>query len=125
MQMPFSKHEEYFATVDAEACTRLELVQAEVERRVPGAVRCISYKMPAFKEKRVFFYFAAFKKHIGIYPPVTEDKVLILETERYRGPKGNLSFAHKDPLPIDLIGRVAVALSAQYATRSAATQFPP
>ena len=94
----------------------MELVQAEVERRIPGAVRCISYSMPAFKEKRVFFYFAAFKKHIGIYPPVTEDKALILETERYRGPKGNLSFAYKDPLPTELIGRVAIALSAQYAT---------
>jgi uncharacterized protein YdhG (YjbR/CyaY superfamily) len=93
----------------------LERVQAEVERRVPAATRCISYNMPAFKQKRVFFYFAAFKKHIGIYPPITEDKALIRETERYRGPKGNLSFAYKEPLPTELIGRVAVALAAQYA----------
>lgn len=113
--MPFSTHQEYFATADAEARRRLELVQAEVERRIPAAVRCISYGMPAFREKRVFFYFAAFKEHIGIYPPVTADKALVLETEPYRGPKGNLSFAHKDPLPMELIGRVASALSAQYA----------
>ncbi len=115
--MSFSTHEQYLATVDAEARKRLALVQAEVERRVPAATRCISYNMPAFKEKRVFFYFAAFKKHIGIYPPITDDKALILETTRFRGPKGNLSFAHKEPLPVELIGKVAVALSAQYAPR--------
>jgi uncharacterized protein YdhG (YjbR/CyaY superfamily) len=109
-------HEEYLSTVDATARARLERVQHEVERRIPDAVRCISYKMPAFRQKRVFFYFAAFKKHIGIYPPITQDEALILETARHRGPKGNLSFAHDEPLPLDLIGRVAVALAAQYAS---------
>ena len=113
--MSLNAHEEYLATVEAKVRARLERVQHEVERLIPGAVRCISYKMPAFKQKRVFFYFAAFKKHIGIYPPVTEDEALILETARYRGPKGNLSFPHDEPLPLELIGRVAVALSAQYA----------
>jgi len=115
--MSLNTHEEFLATVDAKARVRLECVQHEVERLIPGAVRCISYKMPAFKQRRVFFYFAAFKKHIGIYPPITEDEALILETARYRGPKGNLSFAHDEPLPLELIGRVAVALSAQYEAR--------
>lgn len=115
--MPFNTHEEYFATVDAEVRIRLALVQAEVERRVPGALRCISYNMPAFRNQRVFFYFAAFKKHIGIYPPVTGATSIIQETAQYRGPKGNLSFAHEEPLPLDLIGRVARALAAQYAAR--------
>ncbi len=39
-------------------------------------------------------------------------------TARFRGPKGNLSFSRKEPLPLALIGRVASALSAQYATSS-------
>jgi uncharacterized protein YdhG (YjbR/CyaY superfamily) len=70
--------------------------------------------MPAFKAKRVFFYFAAFKKHIGVYPPVTVDATLVQDLAPYRGPKGNLSFLINQPLPIDLIGRVAIALHAQY-----------
>ena len=77
---------------------------------MPDAVRCIGYQMPAFRMGRIFFYFAAFKNHIGIYPPV-RDPALVEELARWRGPKGNLIFPLKEPLPIDLIGRTAVALA--------------
>lgn len=113
--MTFETHESYFASVAPDVRERLERIQQAVERRVPGAQRCISYQMPAFRQRRVFFYFAAFKKHIGVYPPVTGDAALIAETVRYRGPKGNLSFPLNEELPLALIGRVAVALATQYA----------
>jgi uncharacterized protein YdhG (YjbR/CyaY superfamily) len=118
MTMPYATHEEYFAACLAEVRPLLLQIQQEVERRVPGTSRCISYQMPAFKQRRVFFYFAAFKKHIGIYPPVNDDPTLIAECAPFRGPKGNLSFPYAQPLPLDLIGRVAVALAAQYAGRN-------
>ena len=113
--MPFESHASYFASAEPDVRARLERIQAEVQRRLPGAQRCISYQMPAFRQRRVFFYFAAFKKHIGVYPPVTDDAALIAETARFRGPKGNLSFPLNEELPLDLIGRVAEALAAQYA----------
>lgn len=113
--MPYATHEKYFAASPVGVRPWLLQIQQEVERRVPEATRCISYQMPAFKQRRVFFYFAAFKKHIGIYPPVNDDRALIAETEAFRGPKGNLSFSYVQPLPLDLIGRVAMALAAQYA----------
>ena len=50
--MPFETHEAYFATLEPEVRERLERIQQEVERRVPGAQRCISYQMPAFRERR-------------------------------------------------------------------------
>lgn len=112
--MTHASQEEYFATVAPESRALLLQIRAEVEERVPDASRCISYNLPAFRRGRVFFYFAAFKKHIGIYPPVTRDASLIRETARYRGEKGNLSFPLDEPLPIELIGRVAQALSAEY-----------
>ena len=110
----FLSHEEYFQSVDGEIRPLLLSVQAKVESLLPKASRCISYNMPAFRAKRVFFYFAAFKKHIGIYPPVTQDAALIEELAPYRGEKGNLSFPFNQSLPIDLIGRVAVALNREY-----------
>jgi uncharacterized protein YdhG (YjbR/CyaY superfamily) len=110
----FASHEGYFASTPLEARVLLESIQAKVESLVPSAMRCISYNMPAFKFKRPFFYFAAFKKHIGVYPPVTQNKALIKQLAPYRGPKGNLSFPLSEPLPIDLIGRVAVALYREY-----------
>jgi uncharacterized protein YdhG (YjbR/CyaY superfamily) len=116
--MPFTSQEEYFAKCSPEARALLGKVQSEVERQVPGAARCIGYNMPAFRQQRIFFYFAAFKKHIGIYPPVTENEALISETAQFRGPKGNLSFPYSQPLPLELIGRVAKALAVQYSGQS-------
>jgi uncharacterized protein YdhG (YjbR/CyaY superfamily) len=115
--MAFHSHEEYFGTQLPLLRQRLELIQKEVERQIPGATRTISYNLPAFKKGQTFFYFAAFKKHIGVYPPVTDDLALIQETQALRGPKGNLSFPHNAALPLPLIGRVAVALAAQYGTK--------
>lgn len=112
---PLPSHEAWFAAVPQAARERLVQIQAEVERRVPGAARCIAYQMPAFRRGKVFFYFAAFKRHIGVYPPVIDDAALIDATAPYRGPKGNLAFPLDEPLPLDLIGRVAEALAARYA----------
>jgi uncharacterized protein YdhG (YjbR/CyaY superfamily) len=112
--MPFETHEEYFSAQPTAVRELLQRIQREVAKQVPGALQCISYDMPAFKQQRVFFYFAAFKKHIGVYPPVMHDQALIIETAKFRGPKGNLSFPYGQELPVPLIGRVAAALAAQY-----------
>ncbi|MGL4576287.1 MAG: iron chaperone [Burkholderiaceae bacterium] len=112
---PFESHEQYFASVPPDVRAMLGRIQAMVESKVPQATRCISYNMPAFKSKKTFFYFAAFKKHIGVYPPVTADAVLIKELAPYRGEKGNLTFPLNKPIPYELIGRVAAALAKQYA----------
>ena len=118
--MTISSHEEYFALQSPDKIALLQSIQAEVETKVPGALRCISYKMPAFRQEKVFIYFAAFKKHIGIFPPVTQDVDLIRELAPFRGGKGNLSFPLDGPLPIELIGRVALALALEYARKGTA-----
>lgn len=113
-----SAHDAYLATVVPEVRPLLEAIQAEVERVVPPAQRCISYQMPAYRtstgKNRVFFYFAAFKKHIDVYPPV-HDPALFAELTPWRGPKDNLIFPLKESLPMALIGRVAAVLALQYA----------
>ncbi len=113
--LPAGNHESYFNAAAPKARGRLEAIQAVVEQFVPDAERCVSYGMPAFRRGKVFFYFAAFKKHIGIYPPLREPAELVAELAAYRGPKSNLSFPHAEPLPLDLIGRVAEALVKHYA----------
>lgn len=112
---PINDHECKFRSVSPEARRRLEAIQTIVEQRVTDTERCVSYGMPAFRKGKVFFYFASFNKHVGVYPPVTEPKSLIAELADYRGPKGNLIFPHNKPLPIQLIGHVAEALARQYA----------
>ncbi len=113
--MPLLTHDDYIAQTTPAARALLLAIQARVEAQLPVATRCISYQMPAYRDGRVFFFFAAFKKHIGIYPPLRGDAALIAELAPYRGPKGNLSFPLDQPLPLDLIGRVAVALHGEIA----------
>ena len=115
--MALCTHEEYFEKAIPEVRPLLIAIQTKVESVLPQALRCISYSMPAYRDKRVFFFFAAFKNHIGIYPPVNANSKLIKELAPYRGVKGNLSFPLDQPLPLALIGRVAVALHKEYAQR--------
>ena len=115
--MTFESHEAYVQSMPPEVRPLLLAIRDEVVSRLPEASPCISYQLPAFRAGRVFFYFAAFRRHIGVYPPVTQDTALVQELAPYRGPKGNLSFPLDRPLPIDLIGRVALALYREYGSR--------
>lgn len=108
-------HGDYLAACNPDIRERLLAVRAALEAAVPGAERTIAYQMLALRKGRVVACFAAFKHHIGIYPPVRSPPELVAELAPYAGPKGNLSFAHKAELPLDLIGRVGAALAAQYA----------
>jgi uncharacterized protein YdhG (YjbR/CyaY superfamily) len=111
----FTTIDGYVVSVSPEAKPILEEIRKLIHLKVPNAQETISYQMPAFKLSRTFIYFAAFKKHIGIYPPVTEDKSLIKATASYRNDKGNLALPLDQAIPYELIGKVAVALSKQYA----------
>ena len=110
--------DDYLAKVSPEVKQIMEKIRKLVRLKVPDAQETISYQMPAFKLSRTFIYFAAFKKNIGICPPVTGDKSVIEATARYRNEKGNLAFPLYQPIPYELIGKLAVALSKQYASKT-------
>jgi uncharacterized protein YdhG (YjbR/CyaY superfamily) len=110
----FATIDDYIASASPESKIVLSEIRQLIRKKVPNATEAISYQMPAFKLSRTFIYFAAFKKHIGIYPPVTGDKTLSDELLPYAGDKGNLKFPLDQPMPYALIGRVVVALAKQY-----------
>lgn len=109
----FSTVHEYLASLDPMQAKALRSVLALVRKTVPGSVRVISYGIPAFRKDKVFIYCAAFRKHIGIYPPVRNDARLIATLKPYANAKGNLGFPLDKPMPLPLIARVAKALLKQ------------
>ena len=113
----FATIDDYLASLPRDSRTIIEEIRRIVKDRVPAAVETVSYQLPAFKLDKVFIYFAAFRTHIGIYPPVKGDPALQKELRPYRGEKNNLKFPLDEPIPYDLIGRVAVALSRERAER--------
>lgn len=111
----FTSHQQYIAAAPRDVQPILRQVQTVVEAAVPAAERCISYNMPAYRAGKVFFYFAACKAHLGVYPPVQADSRLMRELSPFSNEKGNLRFKYQHPIPYDLIRRVAVALAQQHA----------
>jgi uncharacterized protein YdhG (YjbR/CyaY superfamily) len=110
----FVNIDDYLTSVSPESKIILEEIRKLILLKVPNATETISYQMPAFKLSRTFIYFAAFKKHIGIYPPVKADKTLMDALLPYSGAKSNLKFPLNQPIPYELIGRVVVALAKQH-----------
>lgn len=81
---------------------QLQAVRAAARQAAPQAEERISYRMPALFQHGVLLYYAAFNKHIGLYPPVA-DEALRARAARYAGPKGNLQLPLDEPLPLALV----------------------
>ncbi|MFO0924745.1 MAG: DUF1801 domain-containing protein [Pirellulales bacterium] len=97
---------EYISQFPADVRAILEKVRATIRKAAPDAKEVISYQMPAFKQHGILVYFAAWKEHIGLYPPISGDESLQKEVAPYAGPKGNLQFPLNERIPYKLIERI-------------------
>jgi uncharacterized protein YdhG (YjbR/CyaY superfamily) len=98
--------DEYIASFSPEVRAILEKIRLTVRNAAPQAEETISYNMPAFRLNGILVYFAAFKKHIGLYPPVSGDQRLEKAISKYAGEKGNLQFPLDQAIPYGLIERI-------------------
>jgi len=110
----------YIAASPAKVRPILREIRRVIRAAAPKAQEVISYRMPAFKQRRILVYFAAFKNHIGLFPPVRGDAKLEEALEPYAGPKGNLKFPLDRPIPYTLIKRVVGFRVKQEAAKTAA-----
>lgn len=92
----------------------LEEIRRRVKHEFPNAKEAISYGVPAFQYEKSFFFYAAFKNHVSVFPPLASDSPLNEFTKPYQNKKGNLLFPLKNPIPYDLIVDVSKALEKQY-----------
>jgi uncharacterized protein YdhG (YjbR/CyaY superfamily) len=99
---------EYIAAAPPEVQAILTQIRKTVRAAAPEAEELISYRMPAFRLQRILVYFAAFKAHIGFFPPVSGEASLEKALSPYAGPKGNLKFPLDQPIPYDLIRRIVL-----------------
>jgi uncharacterized protein YdhG (YjbR/CyaY superfamily) len=64
---------EYIAGFPKDVQEILEKIGRTIRRAAPDAAETISYQMPAFTLKGYLVYFAAYKKHIGLYPVICSE----------------------------------------------------
>jgi uncharacterized protein YdhG (YjbR/CyaY superfamily) len=98
--------DEYITAFSPEVQEILEKIRRVVRDAAPDAQEAISYRMPTFKLHGVLVHFAAFKNHIGLYPPIRGDAALEEAVAPYAGEKGNLRFPFDQLIPYDLIERI-------------------
>jgi len=112
--------DDYIAAFPPEVQAILQRIRSTIRNAAPDAQEIISYRMPAFTQNGILVYFAAFKKHIGLYPPVSGDASLEKAIAPYAGEKGNLRFPLDQPIPYDLIERIVKLRVTQSSAKAAA-----
>ena len=103
----------YLAALPVRARTRLRQVRRVIHAAAPGALECISYRVPALSlDGRPFVWYAAWRHHVSLYP-VPAGMRGRAEIAAYEKSKGTLRFPLTQPLPVALVRKVVKALIAQ------------
>jgi uncharacterized protein YdhG (YjbR/CyaY superfamily) len=105
---------EYFAAIPEPALSSLHKMRATIRSAVPvGSTEIISYGIPAFKDKRVLVWFAAFSDHCSLFPTASIIEKFKTELKNFSTSKGTIHFPIEKPLPIALIKKLVKARVAQ------------
>lgn len=105
----FQRVDEYIAAQPAGSAASLELVRSAIQKALPEAEEVLSYKMPAYRlHGGVVLYFAGWKKHYSLYPASGRMvKAFQAELAGYEISKGTIRFPLSEPVPVNLIQRLA------------------
>ena len=110
VEVKFASVDEYIGSFPAVVQEVLQEIRRRLHDVVPGAGEKISYQIPTITlDGKALLYFSAWKEHISVYPIPPVDDALAAELEQYKAGKGTLKFPLKQPIPYDLIARVAQA----------------
>jgi uncharacterized protein YdhG (YjbR/CyaY superfamily) len=110
--------EEYITDVPEPARSTFNRLRAAIRSAVPPeATETISYRIPAFKHKRVLVWFAAFSNHCSLFPTAAVIAAFENELKGFSTSKGTIHFPTDQPLPTALIKRLVKARVAQKETK--------
>ena len=101
----------------------LKRVRSVLRKALPAAEEVISYGIPAYRiEGRRVIYFAGWRKHYSLYPAGSRlVAAFAKELEPYEyNDKGTIRFPLAEPVPAQLITRIARFRMKEEAARAAA-----
>jgi uncharacterized protein YdhG (YjbR/CyaY superfamily) len=84
----------------------LQEIRTTIRKAAPNAEETISYRMPTFTLKGLLVSFAAYKKHIGLYPAPRGSEKFNRELSRYRAARSTVRFPLDKPVPFQLIRQI-------------------
>ncbi|HET9571538.1 MAG TPA: DUF1801 domain-containing protein [Bacteroidales bacterium] len=100
--------DQYISRCEESVQILLRQMRDMIREAAPNATECISYGMPAYRQKHVLVYFSAAKKHIGFYPTGSGVAAFASELSElgYTFSKGAIQLPMNKPLPKELIQRI-------------------
>lgn len=106
--------DDYLDSLSAEVRLIVSRVLDAIRAALPGAEERVRYGMPAVMlDGRYAIHVAGWKRHVGIYPVARLPEPIEGQIAPYRAAKDALHFRYADPIPYELIGRVAAELRRQ------------
>ncbi len=104
----FTTMDAYIASFPKEVQGILEEIRQTIRKAAPSAVEAISYQIPTFKlNGKNLVHFAAWKDHIGFYATPSGNVAFKKELARYKVAKGSIQFPLDEPIPYDLVTKIA------------------
>lgn len=99
--------EEYISRQPEQARDYLRRMNEVIKAALPDAVEKISWSMPTYWKKYNLIQFAAFKKHVGLYPGPQAVEAFADRLAEYKTSKGAIQFPYDRELPLELIREIA------------------
>ena len=99
--------DQYIAEQVEEVQPLLHKIRETIRAAAPGAKERISWRMPTFWQGENLIHFAAFKKHIGIYPGGEATAFFADRLTGYKTSKGAIQMPLDKPIPYELIAEIA------------------
>lgn len=103
--------DDHIATLPDDVQRVVERVRQAIRAALPGAEERVRYGMPAVMlDDQHALHYAGWKKHIGLYPIPALAEPLEAEIAPFRTHKDSVRFLYSQPIPYDLIERLATEL---------------
>lgn len=102
----YNNIDEYISLFPKNIKDILEKIRAIIIKVAPNATENISYGIPTFKLDHNLVHFAAYEKHIGLYPGPSGVEVFKEELKEYKTAKGSIQFPLDKKIPYKLIEKI-------------------
>ncbi len=99
--------DQYIEFQDETVQPYLQALRETIRNAIPDAQEKISWSMPTFWKKRNLIQFAAFQRHIGLYPGEEAVGIFQDKLSGYETSKGTIRLPYDKPLPLGLITDIA------------------
>lgn len=98
--------DEYISAFSPELQEQMQTLRRVIREEAPEATEKITWAMPTFFLHGNLVHFAAFTRHIGLYPGASGVETFLPKLAAYKTSKGAIQFPLDKPLPLALVREI-------------------